>query len=187
MPINCVFLVQRANRSSMFSPPPVNKKPAEEKHRHTMLSASKASPNKSAGEEDPPFRPSVLSIRRINVRWVALSLNTFRTAFNTNGQILYYDKLNTLLWQVNSHCCYTFRFLSHYSIESWGGHKLTKSIERLLNMNDGNRDINNISVWIAAPDAIDRRLAVGYRYKFTGVRRGNSVVVSRRNGICCSG
>lgn len=116
----------------MFSPPPVNKKPAEEKHRHTMLSASKASPNKSAGEEDPPFRPSVLSIRRINVRWVAHSLNTFRTAFNTNGQILHYDKLNTLRWQVNSHCCYTFRSLSRYSIESWGGHKLTKSIERLF-------------------------------------------------------
>ncbi|TKS87078.1 Nucleolar and spindle-associated protein 1 [Collichthys lucidus] len=56
-------------RASMFSPAQVNKKAAEERRRHTLLSASKAPPNKPAMKEDAPFRPSVLSTRRINVRF----------------------------------------------------------------------------------------------------------------------
>ncbi|XP_027130828.1 nucleolar and spindle-associated protein 1 isoform X2 [Larimichthys crocea] len=56
-------------RASMFSPAQVNKKAAEEKRRQTLLSASKAPPKKPAVKEDAPFRPSVLSTRRINVRF----------------------------------------------------------------------------------------------------------------------
>lgn len=62
------FILQKANRASMFSPVPANKRAAEEKRRKTLLSASKAPPNKPAEKEDAPFRPSVLSTRRINVR-----------------------------------------------------------------------------------------------------------------------
>uniref|UniRef100_A0A3P9INU2 Nucleolar and spindle associated protein 1 n=1 Tax=Oryzias latipes TaxID=8090 RepID=A0A3P9INU2_ORYLA len=58
---------KNAAGSSMFSPPS-GKKPAEEKHRHTLLSASKAPPSRPAGSA-APFRPSVLSTRRINVRF----------------------------------------------------------------------------------------------------------------------
>ncbi|KAG7229177.1 hypothetical protein INR49_013120 [Caranx melampygus] len=61
---------QKANqsRASMFSPVPVNKKAAD-KRRHTVLSGSKALQNKPTGKEEAPFRPSVLSTRRINVRF----------------------------------------------------------------------------------------------------------------------
>ncbi|XP_042356039.1 nucleolar and spindle-associated protein 1 [Plectropomus leopardus] len=57
------------SRASMFSPVTLNKRPAEEKRRNTLLSASKAPPAKSAVKDDVPFRPSVLSTRRINVRF----------------------------------------------------------------------------------------------------------------------
>ncbi|KAM8833720.1 nucleolar and spindle-associated protein 1 isoform 3-T3 [Synchiropus picturatus] len=53
---------QKANpgRTSMFSPAPSNKRPVEDKRRLTYSAAKK---------EDVPFRPSVLSTRRINVRF----------------------------------------------------------------------------------------------------------------------
>uniref|UniRef100_H2U298 Nucleolar and spindle associated protein 1 n=1 Tax=Takifugu rubripes TaxID=31033 RepID=H2U298_TAKRU len=57
----------QATRASLISPAP-NRRAAEEKRRNTMLSATKAPP-KPAGKEDAAFRPSVLSIRRINVRF----------------------------------------------------------------------------------------------------------------------
>ncbi|KAM7376279.1 hypothetical protein PAMP_006022 [Pampus punctatissimus] len=58
-----------ASRTSMFSPVGVNKRPAESKNRVTLHSANKTLLNKPAGKEDAPFRPSVLSTRRINVRF----------------------------------------------------------------------------------------------------------------------
>ncbi|KAM3595323.1 uncharacterized protein V6R79_021673 [Siganus canaliculatus] len=59
----------KATRASMLSPAPLSKKATEDKRRHTLLSASKAPPNKPAKKEEAPFRPSVLSVRRINVRF----------------------------------------------------------------------------------------------------------------------
>uniref|UniRef100_A0A3Q0RZ08 Nucleolar and spindle associated protein 1 n=1 Tax=Amphilophus citrinellus TaxID=61819 RepID=A0A3Q0RZ08_AMPCI len=59
---------QRANptHASMFSPALVNKTPGGENRRHTLLSATK---KPLAAKEEVPFRPSVLSTRRINVRF----------------------------------------------------------------------------------------------------------------------
>lgn len=65
---NHACILQKATRVSMFSPIAVNKGAAEDKRRHTLLSASKAPPKKPAGKEEALFRPTVLSTRRINVR-----------------------------------------------------------------------------------------------------------------------
>ncbi|XP_056151427.1 nucleolar and spindle-associated protein 1 [Lampris incognitus] len=54
--------------ASIFSPVAVNKRPAEDK-RGRMLPASKPQQSKPARKEDASFRPSVLSTRRINVRF----------------------------------------------------------------------------------------------------------------------
>ncbi|XP_034015225.1 nucleolar and spindle-associated protein 1 [Thalassophryne amazonica] len=57
------------SRASMFSPAPVNKTGATAKRRKTMLSTSKLPVKKPGGKEDDLFRPSVISTRRINVRF----------------------------------------------------------------------------------------------------------------------
>ncbi|KAM6961329.1 nucleolar and spindle-associated protein 1 [Aplochiton taeniatus] len=51
-------------RASLFSPSTVDQRPATDKRRHTQVSTSKPT-NKAV----VPFRPSVLSTRRINVRF----------------------------------------------------------------------------------------------------------------------
>ncbi|XP_028293651.1 nucleolar and spindle-associated protein 1 [Gouania willdenowi] len=57
------------SHAGIFSPLPGNKRAAEGQRRHTVLSATKAPSNKPTGKEEAPFRPSVLSTRRINVRF----------------------------------------------------------------------------------------------------------------------
>ncbi|KAM3849997.1 nucleolar and spindle-associated protein 1-like [Diretmus argenteus] len=60
----------KPSRASMFSPVAVNKKPAEDKRRFTVQPSTKpAALKKPVQKEDAPFRPSVLSTRRINVRF----------------------------------------------------------------------------------------------------------------------
>lgn len=67
------FCLQKASPASLLSPVP-SKRAAEEKRRHTALPAAKAPLNKPAGEKNAAFRPSVLSTRRLNVRWVVFLL-----------------------------------------------------------------------------------------------------------------
>uniref|UniRef100_A0A3B5LB93 Nucleolar and spindle associated protein 1 n=1 Tax=Xiphophorus couchianus TaxID=32473 RepID=A0A3B5LB93_9TELE len=69
----CVCVLQKNSaRATMFSP--VNKTPAEENLRHT-LKASKIPSKKPAQKEDGQFRPSVLSARRVNVRFSEATLD----------------------------------------------------------------------------------------------------------------
>ncbi|XP_062325827.1 nucleolar and spindle-associated protein 1 [Osmerus eperlanus] len=53
---------RKSSRASLFSPASVDMKPSSGRRRHTQL-------NKPALKDSVPFRPSVLSTRRINVRF----------------------------------------------------------------------------------------------------------------------
>lgn len=61
----------KQTRNSLFSPAPASKAQVEERRRHTLLSSSKpkTAPKKSVGKEEISFKPTVLSTRRINVRF----------------------------------------------------------------------------------------------------------------------
>ncbi|XP_023208309.1 nucleolar and spindle-associated protein 1 isoform X2 [Xiphophorus maculatus] len=71
---NPVKDLKNSARATMFSPVPGNKTPAEENLRHT-LKASKIPSKKPAQKEDGQFRPSVLSARRVNVRFSEATLD----------------------------------------------------------------------------------------------------------------
>lgn len=82
----CVCLLQKPNPgTSLFSPVSV-----QDKRRHTAVSS------KSAVKEAAVFRPSVLSTRRINVRWVI--------RFYRVGPVVKWSKLLTKYWITDGLC-----------------------------------------------------------------------------------
>lgn len=58
----------RASRASLFSPTAEDRRPASERRRHTQLTQPPQPPQPPL-EDMAPFRPSVFSTRRINVRF----------------------------------------------------------------------------------------------------------------------